>query len=735
MSVIATISNKCRRCYSCVRNCPVKAVRMVSGQASVIESSCICCGLCIRVCSQQAKQVRDDTGAVMQLLAQNNSVIALLAPSFVAAFDVSPEQIIGALKIAGFARVCDVAYGAELVAGEYAKLLAGPLQHPVLTSPCPAIVGLVEKHFPAQAGKLAPLVSPMIAMAKLVRELYGKKCGVVFIGPCIAKKMEIEHPAVHGDVDVVLTFTELKVFLSARGVSLAKAKPMNFDGPVGGLANAFPLAGGLLKALQIDRNILDEQFLVVEGNRRTVEALQAMELGRLPPALVDVLFCRGCVDGPEFTGVQEYFQRCAKVTNYTAQRQSLAREVPQVVRLRLSRKFMVLPDKKKEMPQDGQIKKVLEATGKLNPEDELNCGACGYDTCREKALAVCMESAEVDMCLPFLLQKKEQEVDQCKREIERLELSRGLAKVFIGSSPKIEEVRKFILKAAQGTSTILLMGESGTGKGLAARAIHNNSRCREGSFVHVNCSAIPESLLESELFGYEGGAFTGAQKGGKPGKFELAHNGTIFLDEIGDMPLVMQAKLLRALQEKVIERVGGTRSIFVNVRIIVATNKDLPEEIKKGKFREDLYYRVNVLTAYLPPLRDMADDIPLMLEETIAKVSERCGLLPRKISMEAVQAFCRYSWPGNVRELEHMLERLLNLVDDGEIRLEHLPASVLNCKEQNAEVHGLERLMAEVEKDAIVKALQSTGNNRLKAAELLGINRSSLYQKIHKYNL
>lgn len=737
LPVIKTESDYCKRCYACVRNCPVKAIKVENGKASVSDFICIACGACINVCSQNAKKVQNDVEGVKQLLERNGVSVALLAPSFVAAFDLPPAQLLGALKSAGFGKVCEVAYGAELVAREYSRLYAGKRpDETVMSSPCPAVINLIEKHFPRLIHQLIPVISPMIASARVARHLYGERAGIVFIGPCVAKKSEIVHPSVTGEVDYVLTFSELKELFRITETDAASASPAEFDGPKSSLGGAFPLPGGLLKAAGLRDDILEENHLSVEGLDEVMETLRAIEARQFAPALVDILFCRGCINGPDMQEGLSLSQRRKKVADYVRQRARDSHPAA-TIPVDLGRKFSAVA-KKKVRPGEHEIREILKSTGKFHLSDELNCGACGYDTCRDKAMAVYLGLAEVNMCLPFLLRKSEQEITHYRQEIERMETFSGISRQISGESVKIKAAKNFVLKAAQSASTVLLLGESGTGKGLFARAIHFGGNRKDGPFIKVNCSAIPETLLESELFGYEEGSFSGAQKGGKLGKFELGNGGTIFLDEIGDMPYNMQAKLLRVLQEREIERVGGHHSIPVDVRIIAATNKDLREEIKAGHFREDLYYRLDVLSISIPPLREMADDIPLLVDKLIERICKKHHIPPKSVSDEVLGIFCRYPWPGNVRELENMLERLLNLVEDCTIGIDHLPPHLWQHVQSSRYVAPgakLEHMTAEVERDAIVNALKATKNNRSKAARMLGLHRSTFYEKLNRYNL
>lgn len=329
------------------------------------------------------------------------------------------------------------------------------------------------------------------------------------------------------------------------------------------------------------------------------------------------------------------------------------------------------------------------------------------------------------------------ELFHIKNELKRIYGAKYSWENIMGSSAKLIEAKYMGKKAALTTSNVLLLGESGTGKELFAHAIHNDSGRGDSPFIRVNCAAIPGELLEAELFGYEEGAFTGARKGGKIGKFELANSGTIFLDEIGDMPLDMQVKLLRALQEREIERIGGTDTIKLDIRVIAATNKDLEQLVAKGQFREDLYYRLHVMTIRIPPLRDRHGDIPLLIQGLVHKISDQIGKYVSQVSPEAMDVLRGYQWPGNIRELENILERAINMTEGDTIELKHLPINLTNQagKVIQGPVQPLKELLDQVEKQAILQALEEAGGNRVKAAKALGIGRSSFYEKLEKYQI
>jgi len=313
----------------------------------------------------------------------------------------------------------------------------------------------------------------------------------------------------------------------------------------------------------------------------------------------------------------------------------------------------------------------------------------------------------------------------------------------IGGSAAMRDAKQQALRAAETPATVLLRGESGTGKELFAHAIHNASRRSSGQFVRVNCAAISETLLESELFGYEEGAFTGALKGGKKGFFEEASGGTIFLDEIGVINPALQRKLLRVLQEKEIVRVGGTVPVPVDVRVICATNADLEQKIRDGSFREDLFYRLNVMPIHIPPLRSRKEDIPMLVEHMIFRLNQEFGREVEGMADDALDMLMKYDWPGNVRELENVLGRaMINMhPEERVIRNTHLP--LLECEKMiqsqlrsgSGTVEPLQRTMESAERTAIERALDSAGGNRQRAAELLGIAVRSLYYKMKKYGI
>ena len=313
----------------------------------------------------------------------------------------------------------------------------------------------------------------------------------------------------------------------------------------------------------------------------------------------------------------------------------------------------------------------------------------------------------------------------------------------IGKSTKMQEIFRRIEKIAEYKSTVLITGESGTGKELVAKAIHYSSPRRDLPFIAVNCGAIPGELLESELFGHVKGAFTGAIAA-KKGLFTEADKGTIFLDEIGDLPLNLQVKLLRVLQEGEIRRVGDTRTFQVDVRVIAATAKDLLEEVQKGNFREDLYYRLNVVPFYLPPLRERREDIPLLVWHFLRKYSAETGKEIKEIAPDAMNALVAYEWKGNVRELENVIERAVVMSEGQIITTEYLPEGlvkstsdiILKIPESRISIKTTVKELVEMaEKELIARALAKTGNNRTRAAELLEISHRALMYKLKEYHL
>jgi len=305
----------------------------------------------------------------------------------------------------------------------------------------------------------------------------------------------------------------------------------------------------------------------------------------------------------------------------------------------------------------------------------------------------------------------------------------------VGNSSAMKGVYRLIEQVADSNATVLIRGESGTGKDLVAHAIHYNSPRAGRPFVKVNCTAFPRTLLESELFGHEKGAFTGATQR-KLGRFEVAHGGTIFLDEIGDFPVDLQVKLLRVIQFKEFERLGSYETIKTNVRIIVATNKDLEEEIMEGLFREDLYYRINVFPIYLPPLRERKDDIMLLADHFLERVSAENNKRITRISTPAIDMLMSYHWPGNVRELENCVERAVLLCDGDVIRSEHLPPSLQRIKRDEAvSQRKLPEIIADMERELIVDALKKCGGRQRNAAKELGITERILGYKIRKYGI
>jgi DNA-binding NtrC family response regulator len=342
-----------------------------------------------------------------------------------------------------------------------------------------------------------------------------------------------------------------------------------------------------------------------------------------------------------------------------------------------------------------------------------------------------LEIPRLRIVLERALEKKEtmREVQLLRRRIAALAPGTDM----IGTGPSMQKVFELVNKVAPSNASVVIGGQSGTGKEVVARAIHNLSPRKDKPFVALNCSAIPATLIESELFGYERGAFTGADQR-RMGNFELAHNGTLFLDEIGELPLELQAKFLRVLEDRRFRRLGGRAEVEVDVRVICATNRDLKEEIRRGRFREDLFFRLHVFTIMLPPLRERREDIPLLVHHFIEKFNAETGKRVQGLSPAALSTLQGYAWPGNIRELRNTLERAMILVDGDVIGEEHLPPDLQSSRPEAAMLRvPLGLPMDKVEKEYILASLQKNGGNKARTAEVLGISEKTLYNKLNRY--
>ncbi len=422
--VVTTIEHKCKRCYSCVRNCPAKAIKVENGQAKVMAERCIACGYCVRVCSQNAKKIRDDLTPTLEFLNQDTPVVAILAPSFPAAFpDNNPDTIIAALAKAGFSKIFPVALGADIVSYEYQLLYQSQIMPVIISSPCPAIVNYIEKYDPALTLCLAPIVSPMIATGRFLKQAMGESIRIVFIGPCIAKKKEMTDKNVSGVIDAVLTFEEVKKMFEYKHIEPEKLSSRDFDGPDVNWGRLFPVSGGLLKSADLQFDIMDNDVIITEGRDRVMEILQKSSNGEIEAKFLDLLFCEGCINGPKIDSPLSVFVKKDKIVNYIKTRENKKSfknfTYPIDCKRRFSNDYQQMP-----APTQKEIQNILYFTGKRTSNDELNCGACGYNSCREKAIAVFQGLAEAEMCLPFLVEKLE--TIQRKLETNNKELNSSI---------------------------------------------------------------------------------------------------------------------------------------------------------------------------------------------------------------------------------------------------------------------------------------------------------------------
>jgi transcriptional regulator with PAS, ATPase and Fis domain/Fe-S-cluster-containing hydrogenase component 2 len=844
----------------------VKALRVKNGQAEVIEERCINCTNCVTICSQGAKEVKNYKEKISAFLKDETTEVVIgLAPSFPAFdTDLSFHDWENILLKAGFKDVYEVAWGAQLIINEYQKYLAES-DEPVISTACPVVVNYIRKYHPDLVQYLAPIVSPMGALVRYLEKVLDNKTKVVLVGPCHAKKSEfIDYKMVEG----VLTYTEFFNMIEddfnkyQSKIQKDDDQKKNLSSIINKAARQVPIAGGLKGALN---DQTDDRYLKVEGNKKLSALFEMMSTGELRPKFVDALFCDGCINGVDLTekshfkkeiAVNKYI-RNGKKDNQLKYRKDLIDKVS--YKITFSKDYQKLKE-----PSENEIWDILAQTNKYSEEDLLNCGACGYDSCKEKAAAVYQGLAEVEMCLPYLLNEKRSEVKDIKdlnleldsiinssydgmlvvnkdlkierfnsaylkmvnlneeqlsdlnlneledkkiiypsaallafkekrnitivqntnkkrllttatpvfseddeiirvivnaRDIKELDMavdndysSSAKIKLSIESkddqfndmssivckSEKMKRIIRIADKIGDTNSTVLISGDSGVGKEVIARYIHQCNENRE-DFVKINCGAIPERLLESELFGYETGAFSGARREGKPGLIEKANNGTLFLDEIGEMPLNMQVKLLQVIQEHKVTRIGGVEPISVDFRLITATNRNLKEMVESGNFREDLFYRLNVIPINVPPLTERPQDI-IPLFEHYSELFNNQYDKEVQFDKSAQNVLLKYEWPGNVREMINLLERVIVTAEDQAVISGEDIKDQLNVNETNTQLEEiivndimpLKEAVNEVEKKLISLA-QKEGKSTYEIADMLGVNQSTIVRKMKKY--
>ncbi|MDA3911417.1 MAG: ATP-binding protein [Bacteroidales bacterium] len=411
--LVYTIPDRCKMCYTCVRECPAKAIRISNGQAEVIHDRCIACGNCIKVCTRKAKNFRKSSDQVGFMLRQHETTIAMIAPSFPADFQEINDykSLVGMTRKLGFDLVTEVSFGADLVALRYKNFLTSDSKKRYISSDCPAIVNFVRKYHPHLTDSLAPVVSPVMALARVLRKMHGEHVKLVFIGPCVAKKDESD------EIDATITFSEFQEMLEAENITAENVEKSEFDPPHSGRGAIFPISRGILQAINLQENLFKGNIVVAEGRVNFKEAIQEFDYGLINDHHLELLCCEGCIMGPGMSGKGKRYENRAYITNYVKHKmqnidvEEWEKQLEAFKDLDLSRSFKQ-DDRRVEMPAIQEIEKLYIEMGKDKPEDRLNCQACGYESCEEHAIAVLRGLAEPDMCLPYTIEKLHNSIEQ-----------------------------------------------------------------------------------------------------------------------------------------------------------------------------------------------------------------------------------------------------------------------------------------------------------------------------------
>ncbi|HAF29241.1 MAG TPA: histidine kinase [Bacteroidales bacterium] len=411
--LVYTLKNRCRVCYTCVRECPAKAIKIINGQAEVLNERCIVCGNCTKVCSQGAKVYLNTVDHVNSLLKNGRKNIAIIAPSFPAEFkEIANYKIfVSMVRSIGFDIVSEVAFGADLVAKKYRKLIENGDGRCYISSDCPAVVSYIEHYHSALVKDLVPVASPMVVMSRVMKKKYEDDINLIFIGPCVAKKSESD------EVDEMITFTELRSVFEQKGITQKTVQPTDFDPPLGGKGAIFPVSRGLLQTAGITDDVFDGNIIVAEGRNNFQEAIKEFEDGLLRSQHLELLSCEGCIMGPGMSPNGKHYTRRILINNYVQKKINSLNEtewqkqIDEYFDIDLSAQFE--PKRKSlKFPDWNEIQKVLESMGKKDPKDHLNCGACGYETCEEHATAIVQGLAENEMCLPYTIEKLHNSVNE-----------------------------------------------------------------------------------------------------------------------------------------------------------------------------------------------------------------------------------------------------------------------------------------------------------------------------------
>ncbi len=423
--LVYTVKDRCRVCYTCVRECPVKAIRIINGQAEVMPERCIACGNCVNICSQGAKTFNKQTCEVETLLDSDDFVVAAVAPSFPAEFIEIEENrlFVGMLKQLGFNSVVEVSFGADLVAKEYKSLLDREGNNSYISSDCPAVVACIEKHHPELVKSLAPIVSPMVAISRVLRKKHKKSIKIVFIGPCIAKKGESK------EIDNAITFIELRQLFNFRGIDQSNVKPCDFDPPYAGKGSVFPVSHGLLNTMGKTLDVTDSTVIVADGKKDFIDAITEFEKGNLKGKHLELLCCDGCIMGPGMSKNGSRLNRKNRISSYSLDKLNkldLAKwygQMGEYKSLDLSRSF-IADDIRIVEPSEEDITEALSKIGKYEKKDHLDCKACGYETCRQHAIAIVNGLAESEMCLPFTIERMHNTINNLNISNEKLAKAR-----------------------------------------------------------------------------------------------------------------------------------------------------------------------------------------------------------------------------------------------------------------------------------------------------------------------